>query len=61
VSPHGTEIVKLNELQFAPSSEEGVSVAYQGPKDGRLINGGWKARQLDIPRPSGFILFPCYW
>ena len=40
VSPHGTKIVKLNELQFAPSLEGGVSVNYQGPKDGLLVNGG---------------------
>jgi hypothetical protein len=40
VSPHGTKIVKLDELQFAPSPAGGVSVNYQGPKDGLLINGG---------------------
>jgi len=40
VSPHGTKIVKLNELQFAPSSEGGINVNYQGPNDGLLINGG---------------------
>jgi hypothetical protein len=40
VSPHGTKLVKFDELQFSPNAEGGISVAYQGPKDGLLINGG---------------------
>jgi hypothetical protein len=32
--------VKFDELQFSPNAEGGISVAYQGPKDGLLINGG---------------------
>ena len=40
VSPHGTKLVKLDEFQSSPNAEGGITVAYQGPKDGLLINGG---------------------
>jgi hypothetical protein len=40
VSPHGTKLVKLDELQNAPSTEGGITISYQGPEGGLLINGG---------------------
>ncbi len=40
VSPHGTKLVNLDELRDAPSAEGGITVSYQGPADGLLINGG---------------------
>jgi len=40
VSPHGTKLVKLNEMQSAPSAEGGITVTYQGPMEGLQVNGG---------------------
>jgi hypothetical protein len=40
VSPHGTKLLKLDEMQSAPSSEGGITVTYQGLKDALQVNGG---------------------
>jgi hypothetical protein len=40
VSPHGTKLLNLDELQSSPNAEGGITIAYPGPKDGLLINDG---------------------
>lgn len=40
VSPHGTKIVKLDELGSISNSAGGISISYQGPKNGLVVNGG---------------------
>jgi hypothetical protein len=40
VSPHGTKLVDLIEMQSAPANEGGVRVSYNGPEHGLLVSGG---------------------
>lgn len=40
ISPHGTKMVALPELQSTPNTEGGIRVAYQAPADALEINGG---------------------
>jgi Bacterial Ig-like domain (group 2) len=40
ISPHGTKLVKLDEMQYAPSSQGGITVSYRGAENALLINGG---------------------
>ncbi len=40
VSPHGTKIVNLTELQGAASTSGGILVTQDGPEHGLIINGG---------------------
>jgi hypothetical protein len=40
VSPHGTKLVQLGELDFASSNEGGVRVTYKGPHAALLVSGG---------------------
>jgi Big-like domain-containing protein len=40
VSPHGTKLVDLRELQSGPSSEGGVWVTWEGAEDRLLVYGG---------------------
>src|ERR1700728_434827 len=40
VSPHGTKLVDLIEMQSAPANEGGVRVTYNGPEHGLLVSGG---------------------
>jgi hypothetical protein len=40
VSPHGTKLVELSELQSAAGVAGGVSVTYQGPEDAIMVYGG---------------------
>jgi hypothetical protein len=40
VSSHGTKLVTMPELQGANASEGGISVAYTGPADALILNGG---------------------
>jgi len=39
VSPHGTKIVNLQELETTPGSNGGIRVLYAGPEDGMMVNG----------------------
>jgi len=40
VSPHGTKRVNLSELPQLTGSEGGIRIAYTGPSDALIINGG---------------------
>jgi hypothetical protein len=40
VSPYGTKVVNLPEMQMTPVSEGGVRVSYMGPEHGLLVSGG---------------------
>jgi hypothetical protein len=40
LSPHGTKVVDLREMQATLATEGGVSVTYQGPENGLLLSGG---------------------
>jgi hypothetical protein len=40
VSPHGTKLVNLQELQSAAASVGGMLITYDGAEDGLVINGG---------------------
>jgi hypothetical protein len=40
VSPHGTKIVQLSELQSPPDNEGGIDVSYVGPAGALEVNGG---------------------
>ena len=40
VSPNGTKIVNLSELQSVPGSAGGIHITYNAPQDSLLINGG---------------------
>jgi hypothetical protein len=39
VSPHGTKMVNLTELQSTTAEEGGVHITYDGPEDGLLLTG----------------------
>jgi len=40
VSPHGTKLVNLDEVQLASGSVGGISITYDGPENGLAVNGG---------------------
>jgi hypothetical protein len=42
ISPHGTKLVRLNEMQFGASAEGSLTVNYSGPEGGLIVNGGLK-------------------
>jgi hypothetical protein len=44
ISPHGTKLVNLNELDSAPTKHGGIRVSYASSADPVLINGGLQDR-----------------
>ncbi len=59
ISPHGTKLVNLSELQFTTSSSGGVLLTHDGPGGGLLVSGGledesvgYSAHLLLIPLPD---------
>jgi hypothetical protein len=57
VSPHGTKIVKMPELDSAVSTVGGIRVTYSGPQDALDVNGGLQDRDAGysaiLPFASG--------
>jgi hypothetical protein len=58
VSPNGTKIVNLSELQSVPGSAGGIHITYNAPQDSLLINGGLEDQSDGYSATLRFVAAP---
>ena len=60
VSPHGTKLVRLNEIRLSSSPNGGIQVAYTRPREGVAITGGLQDSKTGYSAGLPFAIFPSF-